>query len=137
MKENITEIMDQLKIGQVIKFKNEEYVFIEAKRTRAVVCKRGSDKEYLIKGGVEITEEIDEDTVNRIEEEAIAEYMLERKIRKMTKGQCFIGQDKKEYAYIKFNRTNLVCVNLDTNEKFNAKPKFVNTILEKVIEIKK
>lgn len=137
MKENITEIMDQLKIGQVIKFKNEEYVFIEAKRTRAVVCKRGSNKEYLIKGTVEITEEIDEDTVNRVEEEAIALYMLERKIRKMSKGQCFIGTDDKEYSYVKFNRSNLVCINLETNERYSAKPAFVKTILDKIIEQKK
>jgi len=134
MKENITEIMDQLRIGQVIKFKDKEYCFIEAKRTRAVVCERGSDKEFLIKGVVEITEEIDEDTVNRVEEEAIKLYILERNIKKMIKGQCFIGQDDKEYAYIKFNRTNLMCINIDTKEKYNAKPGFVKTILEKVID---
>lgn len=136
MKENIIEIMDQLKIGQVIRFKDKEYCFIEAKRTRAVVCERGSDKEFLIKGSIEVTEEIDEDTVNRVEEEAIQEYLMERKIRKMTKGQCFIGQDDKEYSYVKFNRTNLVCINLETKEKYNAKPRFVKTILEKTIDQK-
>lgn len=136
MKENITEIMDQLKIGQVIRFKDKEYCFIEAKRTRAVVCERGSEKKFLIKGSVEVTEEIDEDTVNRVEEEAIKAYLLERKIRKMVRGQCFIGQDDKEYSYVKFNRTNLVCINLETKDKYNAKPGFVKTILEKTIDQK-
>ena len=38
MKENLTSIMNELKIGQVIKSQDgREFVFIEPKRTRAVV----------------------------------------------------------------------------------------------------
>lgn len=136
MKENITEIMNELKLGQVIIMNGKEYVFIEPKRTRAVVCERGSNKEFLIKGYVEVSEERDEDTINRVEEEAIADYMQERKIKRMVKGQCFIGADDEEYSYVKFNRTNLICIKLSTGERYSAKPKFVKTILEKIIEKK-
>ncbi len=136
MKENITEIMNELKLGQVIIMNGKEYVFIEPKRTRAVVCERGSTKEFLIKGYVEVSEEKDEDTINRIEEEAIRDYLQERKIKKMIRGQCFIGEDDEEYSYVKFNKTNLVCIKLSTGEKYSAKPKFVKTILEKVLDKK-
>ena len=91
MKENLTSIMNELKIGQVIKSQDgREFVFIEPKRTRAVVEDRESHKRYILKGVVEITDEIDQEVVDKLEEKAIQDFMNERKVRKMKKNQHFI-----------------------------------------------
>lgn len=135
MKENITDIMNDLKLGQVIRFNNKEYVFIEPKRTRAVVCDKETGKEYSIKGVVEVTEEKDQDTIDRLEEEAINEFIMERKLRNSERGRCFIGIDDKEYAFIRFNKVNLTCVLLGTNQKFKVRPLFVKELLEKTVDL--
>lgn len=125
--------MNELKIGQVIKAQDgREFIFIEPKKTRAVVEDRINHKRYILKGIVEITEEIDQDTVDRLEEEAIEDFMIERKVRKMKKNQCFIGQDDKEYLFVKFNRTKFVFKDIDSNKTYTAFPKFVKNILGKI-----
>lgn len=133
MKENIVDIMHHLKIGQIIKFNDKEYTFVEAKRSRAVVYDRETKKEFLINGRVEVTEDIDTEMIDILEEQAVKEFVLERKIRRMEKGQCFIATDDNEYAYIKFNKTTFDCIKLSTKEKYRCKVNFVKTILDKII----
>ena len=133
MKENLTSIMNELKIGQVIKSQDgREFVFIEPKRTRAVVEDRESHKRYILKGVVEITDEIDQEVVDRLEEKAIQDFMNERKVRKMKKNQHFIGIDDKEYSFIKFNRTKFVFKDTNSSKTYTASPEFVKNILEKI-----
>lgn len=129
MKQNISDIMNDLHLGQIIRFQGKEYCFVEPKRTRAVIRDRHSGKEYLIKGMVEVTDEIDTEAVNQIEEEAVNAFITERKIAKMKKGTRFIGKDDKEYIFIKFNQKTFDCESVDTGEAFRAKPGFIKAIL--------
>ena len=78
---------------------------------------------------VEVTDEIDTEAVNQIEEEAVNAFITERKIAKMKKGTRFIGKDDKEYIFIKFNQKTFDCESADTGEAFRAKPGFVKAIL--------
>lgn len=133
MKENITDIMHSLKLGQKLRtVSGKEYVFIEAKRTRAVVYDKTTEKEYSIKGLVEILEDRDEEVISKMEEEAVRQYQHERKVRQMVRGQHFIGANNKEYIFIKFNRTKLLCQEIDTKLKYTANPMFIKDILGKI-----
>ena len=133
MKENITNIMNDLKVGQIIiASNNKPFVFIEPKRTRAIVLDKKTGKKYSIKGMVEVTQDLDQEIIDKLEEEAIEEFQLERKIKKMVRGQYFIGSNDEEYIYLKFNKTTLLCKNAKTGEEYRAKPKFVKTILQKM-----
>lgn len=134
MKENLVDIMFDLKPGQIILMEKQEYIFIEPKKKTAVVRRKDNGKDYKIKGFVEVTSEIDQDTVDQLEEEAVKEFIMERKIKKMQKGQCFIGSDDREYVYKKFNRSTLDCIDIETKTKYRCKVGFVKTILEKVVE---
>lgn len=131
MKENISDIMNELQIGQVLIFNNKRYAFVEAKKSRAVIRDIETQKEYLIKGLIEVTPDIDKHTVELIEEEAIKAFQLERKIKAMTKGQHFIGQDNEEYILEKTNRSTVDCKKASNEEKYRAKFSFVKNILEK------
>lgn len=134
MKENIENIMKDLLIGQVIILKNKRYSFIEPKKKKAVVKNLENNKIYLISGSVEITDEIDKDTVIALEEETINNLIKERKIKKMIKGQHFIGEDDKEYILKKINRATVDCINYETKETFRVKFAFIKNILEKIEE---
>lgn len=129
MKENITDIMNKLQIGQIIIMDGKKYAFVEAKKSRAAVCNLENKKEYLIKGYVEVTPEKDQDTIDRVEEEAVQAYMQERKVKKMIAGQKFIGQDDKEYEVKKINRATVDCTAISTGIEYRAKFAFVKNIL--------
>lgn len=125
--------MNELKVGQVIKTQDgREFIFIEPKRTRAVVEDRKSHQRYILKGVVEVTDEIDQEVVDDLEEKAIQDFINERKVRKMKKNQHFIGMDDKEYSFIKFNRTKFVFKDIDSNKTYTASSEFVKNILEKI-----
>lgn len=125
--------MNELKIGQVIKAQDgREFIFIEPKRTRAVVEDRKSHKRFILKGIVEVTNEIDQEVVDDLEEKAIQDFINERKVRKMKKNQHFIGIDDREYSFIKFNKTKFVFKDIDSNKIYTASPEFVKNILEKI-----
>lgn len=129
MKQNISDIMHDLQMGQIIKFRGKEYCFVEPKRTRAVIRDKHTGKEYLVKGMVEVTDEIDREVVSAIEEEAVNAFVLERKIAKMKKGTRFIGKDDQLYIFTKLNQKTFDCKNAETGETFRAKPGFIKAIL--------
>ena len=129
MKEKIKDFMNNLKLCKIILIDGKKYAFVEAKKSRAVVCNLENKKEYLIKGYVEVTPEKDQDTIDRVEEEAVQAYMQERKVKKMIAGQKFIGQDDKEYEVKKINRATVDCIAISTGVEYRAKFAFVKNIL--------
>lgn len=129
MKQNIADVMHDLRMGQIIRFQGKEYCFVEPKRTRAVVRNRRTGKEFLIKGLIEITDEIDYEVVAQIEEEAVNAFINERKVAKIKAGTRFIGNDDKEYIFIKMNKKTLHCESVETGEMFRASVGFVKAIL--------
>lgn len=136
MRENLTSIMNDLRVGQILRTTDgQEWVFVEPKKTRAVAINRKNGKQYLISGMVEVSEERDQEVVDRLEDEAVQEFLHERAVRKMEKGQCFIGTDDKEYIFIRFKKTKFICSNPETHNLYDAGPGFVKTILEKKIDI--
>jgi hypothetical protein len=137
MKENLIDIMNELKVGQIIITSNgKEWIFIEPKRKKALVRSRDNNKDYLISGQIEITQEIDQATVDKLEEEAINEFMHERAVRKMNNGQYFIGNDDKEYVFIRFKKTRFVFADPKNKALYTGRPNFIKSILEKISDEK-
>ena len=132
MTEDISSILCELKMGQVIKVDQNEYVFIEPRKKRAVVCKRGEKDEFILKGQVEITDEIDVPTLERLEDEAIELLLKEQQVYNMKRNQFFIGMDDREYYLLKRNRYGISCIDKETGLKKSVKVSFVKKILEKI-----
>lgn len=132
MIENISDILNELKTGQVIKVEQNEYVFVEPRKKKAVVYKRGESEELFLKGKVEVTEEIDIPTLERLEEEEIGLILKEQEVRKMKRDQIFIGTDDKEYYLVKKTRFGISCVNIETGVKSSIKISFIKKVLQKI-----
>ncbi len=133
MKHNIIDIMKDLRPGHILIASNgREYVFEEAKKTQALLIDRETGKKVFLKGMVELTPDIDVEWAEKIEEEAINEFLQTRRVQKMKPGQHFIASNGNEYIFVKFKRTKFVCIDADNKtDYFDCIANFVKDELEK------
>ena len=88
--------------------------------------------EMLINENIlEDTKEIDKIVLKALEEKEESTFELEMKVRRLEKGQLFIGNDGKTYKFIEMRRTRFgFTKNLESEwGSFNAKIEFIKEIL--------